>query len=242
MGRYEKNILLKSVGELGQRKLNAARVLVCGAGGLGSAVIANLASLGVGYIGIVDNDKVELSNLNRQFIHKMLTLGSDKVESAKKWVHEFNPDIKVTPYKIRLDKSNVCELFLNYDVIVDCFDNYYSKFILSDAAVKTGKTLVHGGVEEFFGQVCTIDRNSACLACFVPELYNCSIDTPLKQGIVSPVVSTVGSIQSMEIFKVITGVGTTLRNTLLIYDGLNQEFRKIHLEKNKKCPSCSGLK
>lgn len=239
MGRYDRNVLLKNVGELGQRKLNSSRILVCGAGGLGSTVIANLASLGVGHIGIVDNDKVELSNLNRQFIHKMTTLGMDKVESAKEWIKLYNPDIEVMPYKIRLDKNNTVELFANYDVIIDCFDNYYSKFILSDAIIKTDKKLVHGGVEEFSGQVCTIDKNSACLACFIPELYNCSCDIVQRHGIISPVVSTVASIQAMEAFKVILNMDGVLRNTLLIYDGIRQDFRKIHLEKNKKCPSCA---
>lgn len=239
MGRYDRNVLLKNVGESGQKKLNASRVLVCGAGGLGSTVIANLASLGVGHIGIVDNDKVELSNLNRQFIHKMTTLGMDKVESAKEWIKLYNPDIEVMSYKIRLDKNNTVELFANYDVIIDCFDNYYSKFVLSDAIIKTDKTLVHGGVEEFSGQVCTIDKNSACLACFIPELYNCSCDIVQRHGIISPVVSTVASIQAMEAFKVILNMDGVLRNTLLIYDGIRQDFRKIHLEKNKKCPSCA---
>ncbi len=239
MGRYDRNVLLKNVGESGQRKLNSSRILVCGAGGLGSTVIANLASLGVGHIGIVDNDKVELSNLNRQFIHKMTTLSMDKVESAKEWIKLYNPDIEVMPYKIRLDKNNTVELFANYDVIIDCFDNYYSKFVLSDAIIKTDKTLVHGGVEEFSGQVCTIDKNSACLACFIPELYNCSCDIVQRHGIISPVVSTVASIQAMEAFKVILNMDGVLRNTLLIYDGVRQDFRKIHLEKNKKCPSCA---
>ncbi len=241
MGRYDRNVLLKSVGESGQRKLNASRVLVCGAGGLGSTVIANLASLGVGHIGIVDNDKVELSNLNRQFIHKMTTLGMDKVESAKEWVKLYNPDIEVIPYKIRVDKASAAELFANYDVIIDCFDNYYSKFVLSDAVIKTDKTLIHGGVEEFSGQVCTIDKNSACLACFIPELYNCSCDIVQRRGIISPIVSIIASIQSMEAFKVILGLDGVLKNTLLIYDGQRQDFRKIHLEKNKHCPSCSNL-
>lgn len=239
MGRYERNILINKIGDAGQKKISAARVLVCGAGGLGSTVIANLASLGVGHIGIVDDDIVELSNLNRQYIHKMSFLGADKVKSAAGWISEFNPDIGVMPYKMRLDEKNAPELFLNFDIIIDCFDNYRSKFILSDTIIKTSKTLIHGGVEEFYGQVCTIDSKSACLACFVPELYNCSCDIIPKKGVISPVVSAIASIQAMEAFKVITGIGNTLKNTLLIYDGLSQEFRKIRLEKNKKCPSCA---
>ncbi len=241
MSRYERNILIDKIGPEGQNKLNNARVLVCGAGGLGSNVILNLASLGVGHIAILDNDKVELSNLNRQYIHKMSSLGLDKVLSAQKSVKEYNPDIEVVPYKVRLERENVVEYFLNYDLIIDCFDNYYYKFILSDTAVKTGKTLIHGGVEEFLGQVCVIGKNTACLACFVPELYNCSKNVGIKKGIISPVVSTIASIQSMEAFKIITGIGNILENTLLIYNGLNQEFRKIYTQKNINCPSCSHI-
>ena len=241
MGRYERNILISKIGKEGQEKLSCSRVLVCGAGGLGSGVILNLASLGVGCIGVLDNDKVELSNLNRQYIHKMANLGQDKVQSVLNAVKEYNPDIEVVPYKIRLDKKNAVEYFLKYDLIIDCFDNYYSKFVLSDTAVKTGKTLIHGGVEEFLGQVCVIKNNSACLACFVPELYNCSENIGIKRGIISPVVSTIASIQAMEAFKIITGLGNVLENTLLIYNGLNQEFRKIYIQKNANCPSCSKI-
>lgn len=239
MSRYERNILIDKVGQDGQNKLLRASVLVCGAGGLGSNVISNLASLGVGNIGIIDNDKVELSNLNRQYIHKMATLGQDKVLSAQAWIKEYNPEINVIPYKVRLNKDNAGEYFKKYDLIIDCFDNYYSKFILSDTAVKTGKTLIHGGVEEFMGQVCVIKKNTACLACFVPELYNCSQNLGIKKGIISPVVSTIASIQAMEAFKIITGIGNVLENTLLIYNGLNQEFKKIYGKKNPNCPSCS---
>lgn len=239
MSRYERNILIKEIGELGQHKLKNARVLVCGAGGLGSGVLINLMSLGVGNIGIVDNDKVELSNLNRQYVHKMSTLGQEKVISAKNFINDFNPQINVMPYKIRLDKDNAQELFLSYDIIIDCFDNYYSKFVLSDTVIKTNKILIHGGVEEFCGQVCVIKKGSACLACFVPELYNCSKDIKIKTGIASPTVSTIASIQAMEALKIIINKGEVLYNTMLFYDGLGEHFRKIKLEKNKKCPSCA---
>ena len=239
MGRYERNILIKEIGEIGQRRLRNSRVLVCGAGGLGSGVIVNLICLGVGHIGIVDDDKVEFSNLNRQYIHKMTTLGQDKVLSAKMRINEFNPEVDVMPYKLRLDKDNARDIFVSYDLIIDCFDNYYSKFILSDTAVKTGKTLIHGGVEEFCGQVCVIKKDTACLACFIPELYNCSKDIKIKTGTISPVVSTIASIQSMEALKIITGTGEPLYNTMLFYNGLSEQFRKIKIEKNKNCPSCA---
>lgn len=242
MIRYQRNILIKQLGEEGQKKLADAKVLVCGAGGLGSGVLLNLASLGVGTIGIIDDDKVELSNLNRQYIHKISTLGQEKVESAAKTIKEYNPDICLLTYKKRLNETNAYEMFSNYDVIVDCFDNYYSKFVLSDTVIKTNKTLVHGGVEEFFGQVCTINRDSACLSCFIPELYGCANDIIPGRGIVSPVVSTIASIQAMEVFKVIAGLGEPLYNTMLTYNALSEDFRKIRTEKNKNCPSCSHAK
>ena len=239
MGRYERNILVKEIGEIGQNRLKNARVLICGAGGLGSGVIANLSSLGVGNIGIVDDDKVELSNLNRQYIHKMSTLGQDKVTSAKKFIEDFNPKINVMSYKIRLDKDNARELFASYDIIIDCFDNYYSKFVLSDTVVKTNKILIHGGVGEFYGQVCVIKKSSACLACFIPELYECSKDIKVKRGIISPVVSTIASLQTMEALKIILNKGDILYNTMLFYDGLGEHFRKIKIEKKQNSPSCS---
>ncbi len=241
MCRYERNILIEKIGKKGQDKLCNSRVLVCGAGGLGSCVIFNLASLGVGNIGIVDNDKVELTNFNRQYIHKMSTLGKDKVYSAKLAINEYNPEINVISHNIWLNNQNVQEYFSMYDLIIDCFDNYYSKFMLSDAVVRTDKTLIHGGVEEFMGQVCVIRKNTACLACFIPELYNCPHDIKIKKGIISPVVSTIASIQSMEAFKIITGIGSILENTLLMYNGLNQEFKKLHIKKNVKCPSCAYI-
>lgn len=239
MSRYERNILIDKLGALGQQKLKSARVLVCGAGGLGSSVIMNLAALGVGHIGIIDNDRVELSNLNRQFVHKISTLGANKTDSALQWVKDFNPEVEVMPYNLHLDENNACALFTNYDVIADCFDNFSSKFALCKAASNSSKLLVHAGVEEFFGQVSVIAPNSACLACFMPELYSIRDDAKPKKGIVSPVVSIIGSIQAMEILKILTNIAPSLKNELLTYSALDETFRKIHLSKNPLCPLCA---
>lgn len=239
MQRYNRNVLIEKIGAEGQKKISRAKVLVCGAGGLGSGVLLNLAALGVGHIGIIDCDTVELSNLNRQYIHKESSIGISKVDSAKKQIEEFNSEIAIKTYNIKLDQENIGELFSDYNIITDCFDNFYSKFILSDFVVKTEKILVHGGVEEFSGQVSVIKKNSACLACFMPELYNISDDLMQKKGIISPVVSTIASIQATEIFKIITGVATPLINTVLFYNALEQSYKKVSVQKNKNCPICS---
>jgi len=233
--RYNRNILVAQVGEEGQKKLSNAKILVCGAGGLGSTVLTSLASVGVGTIGIVDNDVLELSNLNRQYIHKFENIGNVKVESAKKWIQEFNPEINVNAYQTRLDENNYQDIVKEYDFIMDCFDSFKSKFLLNKIAVETGKTLVHGGVTEFYGQVTTIIPNkTACLNCILPEEGGYVV-----KGVLSPAVSTIASIEAMEAVKIILNVGERLENRLLSYDGLNMQFKTINIAKNPHCNLCS---
>jgi len=197
--RYNRNILVPQVGEEGQKKLSQAKVLVCGAGGLGSTVLANLASVGIGTLGIIDNDVLELSNLNRQYIHKFANIGKVKVESAKQWINEFNPEINVNTYPIRLDENNYGEIVKDYDFIMDCFDSFQSKFLLNKIALQTGKTLIHGGVTEFFGQVTVIvPGKTACLNCILSEP-----DANVVKGVLSPAVTTIASIEAMEAVKLI---------------------------------------
>lgn len=236
--RYNRNILIKQIGEEGQEKLSQAKVLVCGAGGLGSTVLANLASVGVGTIGkigIIDNDVLELSNLNRQYIHKIASLGKVKVDSAKQWISEFNPEINVKTYQTRLDEENYVEIVKDYDFIVDCFDSFKSKFLLNKIAVSTEKTLIHGGVTEFFGQVTKIvPGKTACLNCILPEE-----DVYIVKGVLSPAVTTIASIEAMEVVKTILNVGEGLENKLLSYDGLRMQFKTINIAKNPHCKFCS---
>lgn len=233
--RYNRNILIKEFGEEGQNKLLQSKILVCGAGGLGSTAIANLASLGIGKIGIIDNDCIELSNLNRQYIHKFNAIGESKVESAKKWVNEFNPKIDVKTYSIRLNEENYYDIIKEYDLIIDCFDSFKSKFVLNKIAIKTEKTLIHGGVSEFFGQVTTIVPNkTACLNCILPKE-----DAFILKGVLSPVVSLIASIQAIEVVKNITGIGENLENKLLTCDCLNIRFKTLNLSKNPYCKTCS---
>lgn len=233
--RYNRNILIPQINEDGQKKLFQSKILVCGAGGLGSTVIANLASIGIGTIGIVDNDILELSNLNRQYIHKFANIGHVKVESAAAWVKEFNPDVNIQIYQIRLNENNYQSIIEDYDLIVDCFDSFASKFLLNEIAVKTGKTLIHGGVTEFYGQVTVIvPQKTACLKCILPDVDNYAI-----KGVLSPAVTTIASIEAMEVVKVILSLGERLENKLLSYDGLNMKFKTINLAKNHNCKICS---
>lgn len=235
LSRYDRNIRIEQVSEDGQKKLAQAKILVCGAGGLGSTVLANLASVGVGTIGIVDNDVLELSNLNRQYIHKMNGLGKVKVDSAQKWINEFNPEIKVKTYQTRLNEENYSEIVANYDFIMDCFDSFNSKFLLNKIAVKTSKPLIHGGVTEFYGQATTIiPGKTACLGCILPQE-----DAYVVKGVLSPAVSTIASIEAMEAVKLILGEGELLTNRLLSFNGLDMVFKTINIEKNPDCLLCS---
>jgi len=234
--RYNRNILVEQIGEAGQKKLFGSKILVAGAGGLGSTVLANLASLGIGKIGVIDNDVIELSNLNRQYIHKIADIGENKTESAKNWINEFNPDVKVETYQIRLDGNNYQNVVDGYDLIIDCFDSYKSKFLLNEIAVKTGKTLIHGGVTEFFGQVTTIiPGETACLNCFFPDFR----DYEITKGVISPSVSVIASIQAIEAVKIILKIGEPLKNRILNFNGLDMQFKIIKINKNHNCKLCS---
>ena len=231
--RYNRNILINQIGEKGQERLLNAKVLVCGTGGLGSTVIANLASLGVGNLGIVDDDILEISNLNRQYIHNLSAIGHVKTDSAKNWIENYNKDIKVVPYKIRLDENNYETIVKDYDIIVDCFDSFRSKFLLNDIAIKTDKPLVHGGVTEFRGQALTIlPKKSACLRCIFPDA---DFDAYVVKGVTSPTVSTIASIESMEVLKLILDIGELLTDKLLVFDGLKMDFKVLKVKHGKNC-------
>ena len=153
LGRYNRNIIIERIGFSGQQKLLASKVLVAGCGGLGSTVISNLASAGIGTIGIIDNDQVELTNLNRQYIHKYENIGKYKADSAQKWINQYNPDIKVNKYQISLDESNAKDIISLYDIVVDCFDSYNSGFFLTECAYKTEKFWFMAELQNFLGRL-----------------------------------------------------------------------------------------
>lgn len=237
MERYSRNIAVNEIGEAGQRKINQARVLICGCGGLGSGVISNLAALGVGYIGLVDDDIVEISNLNRQFIHKSNNLGKLKVLSAKDRIIEINPDISIKTYPVRLNELNYENIVRDYDLLIDCFDSYRSKFLLNDIAIKCNKPLIHGGVSEFGGQVTVIiPHKTPCLRCLFPDA-NLDEKTPL--GNISPVVNLVASIQAVEVLKLILNLKGQIKDKLLIVNALDMDFKVVKIRRFSQCPICA---
>ena len=237
--RYQRNLEQDGITKEAQEKLFASRVLVMGAGGLGSGVIMNLAGLGVGQIKIIDGDILEESNLNRQIIHKYKNIGRAKVISAKDWVQEFNPDIKVELDKIRINELNYFNIIQGYDIIVDCFDSYESKYMLNEIALRHNKVLIHGGVQGFRGQVTTIvPTKTGCLSCVMqkPQTFKEEI-----YASISPVVNLISSLQAQEVLKVVTGVGEPLLNKILIFDGLKSEFKILNYAKNMACEVCSSI-
>lgn len=238
--RYSRHILLKEVGVEGQLKLNRARVLVVGAGGLGSPVALYLAAAGVGTIGIIDNDVVELSNLQRQIIHATPDLGRHKVESATDAMRALNPEVTVRPYRERLCAENVMSIIREYDFVVDGTDNFSAKFLVNDACVLAGIPFSHGGVLRFSGQAMTIiPGRSACYRCVFrnppPEeaVASCS-----QAGILGAIAGILGTIQATETLKFITNTGQLLTDTLLNFDALTMDFRKIPLARQPNCQVC----
>lgn len=234
MERYERNIAVREIGPEGQKAICAARVLVCGAGGLGSTVITALSGLGVGKIGIVDSDRVEISNLNRQFLHDEENVkNSDlKAFSAKNKIGNYNGKIEVGAYPVRLTDENYPEIVRDYDILADCFDNFASKLLLSDIAVKTGKPLVHAGITGFKGQVTTIiPKKTGCLRCLFP--INAEEDT--NKGTLSPAVSLIGSIQAIEILKLILGQKDALQGKILFADALKMRFHTAEFSPQRGC-------
>ena len=237
--RYKKNFDQDGITQEAQEKLFNSRVLVMGAGGLGSGVIVNLAAMGVGQIKIIDDDIVEESNLNRQFIHKYKNIGRAKVISAKDWVQEFNSDVKVELDKIRLNELNYFNVIQGFDIIVDCFDSCESKYMLNEIALRHNKILIHGGVQGFRGQITTIvPSKTGCLSCVMqkPRLFK-----EENYASISPVVNVISSLQAQEVLKVVTGIGEPLMNKIMIFDGLKSEFKILNYARNIACEVCSNI-
>lgn len=241
MTRYSNNI-----GEFGledvhaQEKLKFAKVLVMGAGALGSCVIMNLCALGVGQIKIIDNGIVELEDLNSEIIHKPKYIGRAKVISAKDWIQEFNPDIRVELDKIKLNELNYFNIISNYDIIVNCFNDQEAKYMLNEIALRHNKILVHGETRGFYGQLTTIiPPESGCLNCVCPKPKNIKEEHFAK---ISTVDSIFSSLMAQEVLKIITQTGTPLVNKLLIYDGIKGEFNTVDYVKIITCDVCQEKK
>ena len=237
--RYSRQIVLKNVGPLGQKKLLKSSVLVVGAGGLGSPILLYLTGTGIGKIGIIDYDKVDLSNLHRQILFNAKDIKKSKSKSASLKLKKINPDIKIKFFKKKITKKNIKKIAKNFEVLVDGSDNFETKFLVNDYAVKHKKILITGAVNRFEGQIFTFNflnrKKSPCLRCFFQtypsnQLLNCETD-----GILGTLAGIVGSIQANEVIKEILKIGNSLCGSMLIIDSLNLNFRKVKIRKRENC-------
>ena len=237
--RFSRQIVLKDIGILGQKKIISSKVLIVGAGGLGSPVAEFLSRAGIGSLGIVDDDKVSLSNLHRQSLYSTSNIGKFKVKIAKDKIKKINPNTRVTIYKIRLNNQNFKKIINKYDYIVDGSDNFKTKFLLNDFCLKFKKVLVTGAISKFDGHIFTFnfkDKKIPCLRCFFQEseisddLLNCE-----SEGILGTVAGIVGTIQANEVLKKILKIGTGVDVYIFSLDLLNLKCRKVKLKKRKNC-------
>jgi molybdopterin/thiamine biosynthesis adenylyltransferase/rhodanese-related sulfurtransferase len=238
--RYSRHLLIPEVGEEGQRKLLDARVLLVGAGGLGSPAALYLAAAGVGTLGIIDADVVDDSNLQRQVIHTAERLGIPKVESARIGIQALNPDVQVEKHEVHLDKSNVLDIFSQYDVILDGTDNFATRYLINDACVLLDKPNAHGSIFRFEGQATTfIPHVGPCYRCLFPSPPPPELAPSCAEaGVLGLLPGTIGIIQATEVAKLILGIGEPLVGRLLTYDALEMEFRELRLSRDPECPMC----
>jgi molybdopterin-synthase adenylyltransferase len=237
--RYSRNILLAEVGGTGQAKLRAARVLVVGAGGLGCPLVMYLAAAGIGTIGVVDDDVVDLTNLQRQIAHTTQRVGAPKVDSLAESVHAINPDTRLELHPVRLAAANVGALVAAYDLVCDGSDNFPTRFLLNDACVLAGRTLISAAVLRFDGQLSTFKPGGPCYRCLYPAPPpDGLIPTCGEAGVLGAVVGVMGSLQAAEVLKEVLGVGQGLAGRLLIWDALDARFRTITLPRDPACPAC----
>ena len=239
--RYQRHLLLPEVGIEGQLKLLDAKVLLLGAGGLGSPAALYLAAAGVGTLGIVDMDVVDESNLQRQILHNMDRIGDRKVDSAKKTLTAINPDVNVVTHDLRLNADNVVEILSQYDVVVDGADNFPSRYLLNDAALKTDTVVVHGSIFRFEGQATVFKPyDGPCYRCLIPEPPPADLAPSCAEaGVLGVLPGIIGSIQALEAIKVILDLGDSLSGRLLAYDSLEQSFRTFKVNRDPNCPACS---
>lgn len=237
--RYSRHILLAEVGGIGQAKLKAARVLVVGAGGLGSPLTLYLAAAGIGTIGIVDDDRVELSNLQRQIAHTTDSIGEAKVASAARSALAINPGVRIETHATRLSADNALELIARYDVVCDGTDNFATRFLVADACVLARRTLVSAAVLRFEGQLSVFRPDGPCYRCLYPEPPpEGTVPTCSEAGVLGAVTGVMGTLQATETLKEILGVGETLAGRLLIWDALATRFRTVRLHRDQHCAAC----
>lgn len=240
--RYSRHIQLPQIGEEGQLKLMESRALVIGMGGLGSPASMYLASAGVGSLAVSDFDRVDESNLQRQIVHTTASIGREKALSAKHTLSAINPGIEIIALDWALDSDELGEQIELADVVLDCTDNFETRFEINELCVRTHTPLVSGAAIRMDGQISTylLDRNdSPCYRCLYGDVSG-SGESCAREGIMAPVVGVIGTIQALEAIKVITGVGTTLNGRLLLFDGAGLEFQIMNLRKDPNCPTCSS--
>jgi adenylyltransferase/sulfurtransferase len=238
--RYARHIVLREVGGAGQARFKAARVLVVGAGGLGSPVILYLAAAGIGTLGIVDFDTVSLSNLQRQIVHKTADIGRTKTESAAEAARAVNPHVKIEAHQLRLTLDNALDLIGRYDIVADGSDNFATRFLVADACFFAKKTLVSAAVSEFSGQLATFkphEKGKPCYRCLFPEpppgTQSCS-----ETGVLGAAAGVMGTLQALEILKEVAGVGEGMAGRLLIYEALETRFRNVTVRPDPACRLC----
>ena len=237
--RYSRQIILKKVGTIGQKKLLQSSVLVVGAGGLGSPISIYLTALGVGKIGIIDKDKVEMSNLARQIIFETKDINKNKSYVAIKKLKKINPNIELKSFKIKLTSKNINKIAKKFDLIIDGSDNFRTRFLINDYCLKNQKILISGAISKFDGQVYAFNflkKQSPCLRCFIPIMpRNPDIDNCEHEGVLGPLAGIIGSIQANEAVKEILKIGDSLCGNILIVDALKLTFRKVILNKRSNC-------
>jgi adenylyltransferase/sulfurtransferase len=234
--RFEKQIILKKIGLAGQKKIKNAKVLIIGMGGLGCPLLTYLASSGVCNIGVVDYDKVELSNLNRQILFNTSDVGKFKVNQAKSKINKIYKKIKIKTFKIKISKKNIDPIIKNFDIICDGTDNFNTRYLINDFCKKNKKILISAAISKFDGHLFKYNfkKNGPCFRCFMPDLpinqNNCETD-----GIFSPVAGIAGTLQANEVLKTVLGLKDDLDNNMLIFNAFKMSIRRIKLSKNPKC-------
>ncbi|MFO0773827.1 MAG: molybdopterin-synthase adenylyltransferase MoeB [Nitrospiraceae bacterium] len=238
--RYSRHILLPEVGGKGQKKIGQARILIVGAGGLGSPAALYLAAAGVGTIGLIDADVVDLSNLQRQVIHHTTDVGRPKVQSAEEKIHSLNPDVKVVTFRERLMAHNALGILKDFDVVIDGVDNFAGKFLINDACVLANKPLIHGGILRFEGRITTIvPKKSACYRCvFKNPPPSGLVPSCQEAGVIGVLAGVIGTLQATEALKLVLGIGRPLTDRMLDYDAKKGLFREIRCKRRANCDIC----
>ena len=241
---YSRNILINEIGEIGQKKLLESKILIVGVGGLGSSLLQYLACAGVGYLGIIDNDKVELSNLQRQIIHDFSKIDIHKVHSAEEKLHKLNPNLNLKTYAIRANHDNLTEIVKDYEIVVDATDNFPTRFVVNQVCFEQKKPLIFSAVKGFQGQLSVFksyEKNQPCYACFNQNIVDEKFELPLSEkGILGAVAGTLGAMQANYAIKEILKIGEDICGKILIFDFLKNDFRKTILKKNPDCKICGS--